>query len=554
MNTLVGAFRSYSAWWNYMQLSLKRDEHLAPWSELYDHLEAYYLTNGLYDVLNVAMKRIVQIRADGTQVIEDLKPLRNPANRVVEFYAAKLWGGTLPEALPIETKNTQLIDPIKKVWQWSNWNVEKQTAARWFAMFGDMFIKVSTDTEIEGDEATRVFLQNIKPRYVTDFDTDERGYITWIRMDVPQIRRDKMGKPEGFVRTEVWDYASGMRMWEHDRNLHTRLDQLGQPKTTMGLDAFGIDFIPIVWQPFRTVGDQRGIGCYTLVLDKIDEVNRQATRLAQILFRYNKPMWATVRTGNDPQGRPLPPVRLGADNTITNDNSDDTIVNLPGASDIKSLIPPINYDSALAVLAAQMTELEKDLPELAYYNLRGQNDLSGRAIRMLLGDAIDRALEARANGETGLIKAHQMALTIGQGLGLFSDLGSYEEGSLDFTFRERSIIEIPQQEKATTTREYGQAGVPPIAALRMVGATDEQIEALLKDIQAWADLQLKIQADSQEQQLEMQSQMQQQQQAAQGGAQGNGSQPGKISSEGQMVLDAIEDLRGMTRSRNGNRN
>jgi hypothetical protein len=551
MATLVGAFRSFSGWWNYITLTLRRGESAAPWSDLYDHLEAYYLSNDLYNVLNVAMKRVVQIRSDGTQVLEDLKPLRNPANRVVEFYAAKLWGGTLPDALPIETENEAIIDPIKQVWQWSNWNVEKQTAARWFAMFGDMFIKVSTDTEIEGDEATRVFLQNIKPRYVTDFDTDERGYITWIRMDIPQIKRDKMGKPDPYTRTEVWDYASGMRMWEHEKNHTVKLEQLGTPKVTMGLDSFGIDFIPIVWQPFRTIGDQRGIGCYTLVLDKIDEVNRQATRLAQILFRYNKALWATVRTGNDPQGRPLPPVRLSADNTINNDNSDDTIVNLPGASDIKSLIPPINYEAALSVLNAQMTELEKDLPELAYYNLRGQNDLSGRAIRMLLGDAVDRALEARANGETGLIKAHQMALTIGQGLGLFPDLGTYEEGALDFTFRERSIIEIPQQEKATTTREYGQAGVPPIAALRMVGATDEQIEALLADIRAWADLQLEIQADQQEQQVAMQQKVQEQQQAVQGG--GQGSQPGKISSEGQMVLDAIESLNGIVRSRNGNR-
>lgn len=472
MAGFVGAFSSFSAWWNYVSLSLRRTEQQARWSDLYDHLETYYLSNGLYDAINAANRHLAAVGGDKP---ESLKPLRNPANRVVEFYAAKLWPGTLPDALPIEAPNKRIVPAIEQVWQWSNWNIEKQTCARWFATFGDLFIKVAT----KGDPIDRVFLQNIKPRYVTAFDADERGFVTWIRIDVPRTRRDAAGKAKPYTRTEVWDLEQ-CRVWEHEQGAQAEIASLGVPKEQAPLSAFGVDFVPFVWQPFRPIGDVRGVGAFTLALDKIDEVNRQATRLHQMLYRYNRALWASVRTGTDPQQRPLPPVKIGPENRITQDNDDDTIINLPGSTDLKSLIPAIRYTEALQVLEAQMAELSRDLPELAYYDLR-EADLSGKAIRLLLGDAVDRVTEARGNGEAALVRAHQMALTIGQSAGLFKDLGTYEKGDFAHEFRTRPILEIPQEERAVAIETYTRAGVPLITALRYMGATDEEIVALEKD-------------------------------------------------------------------------
>ena len=474
MARLVGAFDSWSAWWAYVQLSLKRREQQANWADQYNMLKAYYLNNGVYEVLDALMSGL------GVRT-QELRPLRNPAFRTVEFYAAKLWPGSLPDALPIITDNQAIVEPIQQVWAWSNWGSEKQAAARWFACYGDMFIKVATRDNVLGNPQ-RVFFQNLEPQYVTEFDADERGYLTYVRIDIPRQRRtgDEV-KP--YIHTEAWTKEQ-YRQWEHEKGSTTPLSQLGTPVMDMPTSEFGIDFVPIVWQPFRNIGDERGLAAITPVLDKIDEANRQATRLHQMLFRYNRALWAASANAMDAQGRPLPPPRLGdasSDNTL--DVDDDTIIRLPGQATLTSLVPAINYEAALAVLNDQMAEIQKDLPELAYYELRGR-DVSGVAAELLLGDAIDRLLEARGNAEAALVRADAMALTIGQNAAIWEGMGSYESGDFDHKFAPRATIPLPEAAKAELVTKWVQAGVSLTTALRRVGWSEDDLVKLREDQEA----------------------------------------------------------------------
>ena len=115
-----------------------------------------------------------------------------------------------------------------------------------------------------------------------------------------------------------------------------------------------------------------------------------------------------------------------------------------------------------------MSEIRQDLPEMIYSELQDRSgDLSGVAIRNLLAAATDRLLEARGNGEAALIRANQMALTIGQNLGLFSNIGSYEDGDFEHTFAKRPVWDASELEQAEVMRTYTGAGVPAeIAAQR----------------------------------------------------------------------------------------
>ena len=473
MATLVGAFDSWSAWWSYVSLSLKRQEEMASWSDQYRVLKAYYQNNGVYEVID-------KLYAGVGAKSQDMRPLRNPAFRVVEFYAAKIWPGPLPDALPIVSPNAALTAPLQQVWAWSNWGSEKQAAARWFAMYGDMFLKVATKRADDGG-TTRVYLQNIEPIYVTEMDSDERGILTYVRFDIPRQRRTG-DKTVDYTHTEVWNKGE-YRLWEHTRSTKTPTDQLGAPTTSAPLSSFGIDFIPVVWQPFRNIGDERGSGAFTPVIEKIDEANRQATRLHQMLFRYNRALWAASANGVDATGRPLPPPRLGDSGADTLEVDDDTVLRLPGNSTLSSLVAPIDYGSALAILDAQLAEIQKDLPELAYYELRSLG-VSGIAAITLLGDAIDRAVEARGNAEAALVRANQMALTIGQNLGLFADLGgTYEDGAFAHSFVTRPVMALPENDKAALVGAWVQAGVPLTTALRRVGWSEEQLTQLDADRQ-----------------------------------------------------------------------
>lgn len=468
----------------------------------YRVMRALYDNNGLYEELQAMLR---------TQAIwsEARMPLRNPANRVAEFYAVKLWpGADLDEALPIVTDVTNakgLKVAIQTVWDWSNWAAKKQVAARWLAIYGDLFIKVVGRLPREGmeNDPPRVYFQLLEPETVTALEEDERGFLTYLRLDVPKIRR--VGdKEESYTHTEVWDKASGlMREWDHTKGERAALDQLGTPARTVtmaatGAEGFGIDFIPVVHAKFRDVGDQRGVSAYMHAFDKIMDVDRSATRLHQMLFRHNNVTWALHGHGKDSAGRPMPGPTVGDGSTIT--LGDERFLNLPGTSQLSPLVPNINYDAQLHVLQDDLSELERDLPELAYYRIRDLGgDLSGRAVRMLLGDAIDRVTEARGNAEAGLVRADQMALTIGSLIGAFagiegiSALGTFEEGAFEHAFEKRDIIpsnslEDAQAEQALIVAKQAKVdlGLPKVEAFKELGYSETDALRFIAEAEAEA--------------------------------------------------------------------
>ena len=447
-------------------------------TDLYRILRAYYYNNNLYDALADYLRRSETWK-------EALKPFRNPAFRTVEFYPASLWPGALPDALPIKSENAALEEPIQQIWKWSNWSAHKQVVARDLALYGDMFLKAAAT-----DNQQRVYLQRIEPEYVTDFDTDERGFIQWCRIDVPLSRRHRDGMQEWYWHTEVWDTPNNLyRVWEQQHNPTTPTEQLGTPKVTQTIASFGIDFVPIVHAKFADMGEKRGMSSLMPALDKIDEANRQATRLSQMLFRHNAVTWALKANSMDASGRPLPAPRLpgedeqGAQESTTVTLGDDRMLKLPGMSDIVPLVPQIDYGSALATLQDHMREVEQDLPELVAYRMMQNTDLSGRAVRLMLGPAIKRLEEARGNAEAALVRAHQMALTIGGNLGLFGNLGGdFDSGAFEHGFEERDILPTDDLESAQTAQANATAlsamvaaGVPvEIGMMEIYGWTEEQ--------------------------------------------------------------------------------
>ncbi|MBU2051565.1 MAG: hypothetical protein KKH61_21655, partial [Gammaproteobacteria bacterium] len=438
--------------------------------DLYRLLWAYYGNNDLYAVLRSDLAYVA---------LEDasIKALENPAMRAVEFYPAKLWPGVLPAALPIETENEAIIEPIQQVWKWSNWAARKQVFARYFACLGDGLLKVA---QAGNGESRRVYLQVLDPRYLTDFVEEERGYLTYIRLDAPLVKRDAAGKATAYTRTEVWDKGAGTyRVWEHQKDAGEALERLPAPTETRQMAEFGVDFIPIVHAKFRDIGDPRGVGCFTAALDKIDEANRMVTRLHQMLFRHNRVTWALEANATGPDGRPLPPPVMPKTANDEVELGGDQFLALPGNARLVPLVPTIHYEAALAILQDYMLELEKDLPELAYYRLRQMGDLSGRAVKLLLSDAVDRALEARGNAEAALIRADEMALTIGSltigSLPALWDVGRYEQGAFDHAFTKRDIFPLTEQEMATTALDYTRAGVPLATACARVGWDDSAV-------------------------------------------------------------------------------
>jgi len=446
-------------------------------ADLYRVMRAYYESNNLYDALADLLRRQGISR-------EAIKPLRNPTYRVVEFYPSHLWPGTLPDALPIMADKKRVIEPIEQVWKWSNWGAQKQVAARQLALYGDFFIKVAT-TPAEAPQ--RVYLQMIEPEYVTDFDVDERGYVIYCRVDTPRRRRRADGSNEPYIHTEEWSRDENrFRVWEHQQSATVEIDQLGTPTVDVPITSFGIDFVPISHAKFADIGDLRGQPAILPSLDKIDEANRSVTRLHQQLWRHNDVTWA-LNGGVDGSGKPLPPPLVSGSDATTNENGyitfgEEQFVALPGNTELKSLVPDLNYAAALSILQDHMGELEQDLPELAWYRMR-DNDLSGRAVRLLLAPAIARLEEARGNAEAALVRADEMALTIGKYHRLFRDsIGAYDRGDFEHAFEKRDVLPDDALERAqeqlangTALKAYVEAGMSmEMAVQEVLGWTPEK--------------------------------------------------------------------------------
>lgn len=433
----------------------------------YDYNPLYEVLYGLYN--------------NDTAIVEDdtTRRLRTVVNRSVEFYASKMLPGS--EIKVVSEGSPEVQTAIEQVIKDSNIGNNKTPMVRGFAMLGDSFIRVRGDKQ-------KTYLEDLSPFYVTDFEEDSRGFLTYIRVDIPTLADDDT--PANY--TEEWDLeAQTYRSWLGQSSRATPIRELGQPKVESSLSEYGTDFIPIVHTKFKDIGETRGVGCVNHAMDKIYEANRTATRLHDIFFDFDQPVFVASANSTDAQGRPLPPPRVDVSqsNSPVSSSALDTLsgavkslfgrlITLPGMAKIDSLIPNIDYDAGLAILNAQMEELEKDLPELRWYALSPteQSAMSGTALRTLLGAAIDRANEARHNFLSSLSRAFEMALTIGIYNGIFpASLGTFDSGDFDHELQVDSAWGESVDEKAATMAALTNAGVPAKSAMRLARFTDAEI-------------------------------------------------------------------------------
>lgn len=456
--------------WDFIAGTNKQGAGAIPTATPYDYNNLY---QALYDLYN---------NDDAIVPDDTTRRLRTVVNRSVEFYASKMIPGKEFKVLTgdDETENTELQEAIEQVIKDSNLANNKAPMIRGFSLYGDSFVRVRGDKE-------KTYLEDISPFYVTDFSEDSRNFLTYLRIDIPVL--DDNDLPANY--TEEWDVdTQTFRSWQGQTTRTTLITELGSPKEVMAFSELGIDFIPVVHTKFRDNGDPRGQGCVYHALDKIFEANRVATRLHDLLFAFGEPVFIASANDKDAQGRPLPPPRVDTSSGNSPVPSSPTVtgvlgqifgrmISLPGMATINSLIPDVDYADALAILNAQMEELEKDLPELRWYALSPteQSAMSGAALRTLLGAAVDRANEARNNFLASLSRAFEMALTIGIYNGMFpSSLGTFDSGDFEHELQVDSAWGESVSDKAAVMAALTGAGVPAKSAMLLAGFTSAQVE------------------------------------------------------------------------------
>lgn len=451
--------------------------------EYYNLFRAYYYSNRLYENISAVLR-------ERDLIPPATLPLRNPTRAAVNFYRATVWPGSHPEALPLRSDNGQIEEPIRQVHEWSNLAFRRQVAVTWAGMLGDVWGKVE---QLDDGRPTIRFME---PDWFVDYEEDFRGVLRYVRVDIPKVELDARGVERHVTRTETWNKSSGLyRYWEHTRGFGCALDRLGRPDVEEPIESFGFDFIPYKRLPFHDSGDDRGLPAIAFSLDKIDEANRMATRLHQMLFRYNRPYIIVKANATDKTGRPARAPRLGdADGNAEMSSDGDSIWYVPGMADVAFAIPNIRYADALEVLRDHLVSLEDmDLPELRYTRLR-DSGLSGRAIAYLLSGAIDNARSVRGNMEAGLIQLEDMALSVGAAAGIFRNIGEYERGDFRHWYEERGVLPLSELDEADVEKAQAETaeirqrtGWSVRETLRRQGLSEREIDQMIEETETTDD-------------------------------------------------------------------
>lgn len=377
-----------------------------------------------------------------------IRNIYNPAYRLGEFYKQHLLGGSLninsPDKgrLPIETNNPRLLNTISVLWRESNMQILKDVVALRGSVEGDVFLRVVDDVERE-----KVMLQRLDAYSIVDLVKDEVGNVK------EYVLEEERQHPE---KGDLVTYRE--EVTRDGENVVFRTFLNGSPYSWYGQPAeweVPYGFVPVVHIQHNNVGLKYGWSELHPSRPKIQEVDEQASLLSDYLRKYSDPVW--LATG-----------KRMSNISIDNDDESGTDREQPGRNRLKIIsgfaegtrVEPLVADMKVADTIKHIQniqeEIERDYPELQT-DIWATGATSGRALRIARERVTSKALQRRANYDDALVRAQQMAISIGgwRGYDGYEGFGldSYDKGELQHRIGDRAIFEEDPMDKAEIRRE-----------------------------------------------------------------------------------------------------
>lgn len=429
----------------------------------------------------------------GSKLYRFTRGLRNPTGRYVDFYVANVWGGMLDQAagdgketssaLPLVTDDDMLRAAIAKIWQWSNWSAKRNLAVLYSTTLGDTFIKV-----VDRPASQRCYLQVRWPGEFTEVAWDDFGHIKscTIEYDAEDDSNTKFRYKEIIEHPSVWGGSTTrFRTFRNDQPWAFKENVNGQGVQVAEWTA-PYDFVPVVHVPWLDVGQGWGAVGFVKSLRKIDAANALASQIAdQVAKAVNTPLIAYGIQSGD----------------VTATQNEDGVPILyvnrsPGEASIVPLIGDLNIEHALAALDGQLGDISQDLPELRLSEAL-RSGMSGEALGRAFSDVLAQIQAVRSNHDSGLVRAHQMAVAIAGASGYAPEfagfnLASFAQGRLDHSIGSRPVLPRSSEEdlqelkdRWAMVKEAVASGAPLSTALReIMGWSKPMIRAMERDEEA----------------------------------------------------------------------
>lgn len=424
------------------------------------------------------------------------RSIYSPTFRLVELHVGHIHGGPLdplagdgkaiPTAIPITTSNEDLRAAIGTLWRASRWATWKDVWVRWGVALGDVALCVEDDPIRK-----EVALCPVHPRSIRDVTLDRQGNVQgYYREEMrvhPKSPVDAMGNPRYALYGEHCSRGQGDEI-----QYQTYLD--GKPFAWNGVASDWVlpyGFVPMVLTQHLNVGLPWGVSESHAAMSRTREVDDLGSKLNDQVRKLVEAPW--LITG----------CKGGNSDFST---SRDTLEQTPSGRETdreKSLLMFIKSENAKAQamvadvkiaevsehIGTILAEMAQDYPELRYDTLRASGSVTGQALREARKPAEQKFQMRRAAYDESLIRAQQMAISIGgyrQYAG-YEEFGleSYKAGDLAHQVGNRSVfghdpIEALEEESLfwSVADQAVKSGVPLPIFLKRHGWSDEQIREL----------------------------------------------------------------------------
>lgn len=373
-----------------------------------------------------------------------IRGIYNPAYRLGEFWKAHLWGGRLdpaagdgktkPSALPIETDNEKLREPISTLWKWSNWQINKQIVTLHGSVLGDVVMQVVDDVERK-----KVYIQPVHPGLLKSVEVDAWGNVKGYEIEETREDPNAPGRAATYKETAERDGESVV--------YRTFLN--GVPYAWMGelsewSEPYG--FIPMVLVQHNNVGLDFGWSELHSGRGKFQEADDLASKLSDQVRKNVDAAW--LFSGIE-KPRNAPRAGGGTAASIENPSpgrEETPVIYAPTGAQAQPLVTQLDIGATAQYIGSILAEIERDYPELQMDIWAAGKETSGRALRVARQRVTTKVEERRANYDDCLVRVQQMAISIGgyrnyEGFAGFG-LDSYERGDLAHSIGERPVFAV----------------------------------------------------------------------------------------------------------------
>ncbi len=417
----------------------------------YDVLWAYYQGNAYRAIHRWAKKH----KAD-YGLYKYVRDLYNPAFELGSFYETYIWGGPLdmlagdgravPSALPIITQNEKLRPAIATVWRWSNWLTKRKLVNLYGAVLGDVFIQV-----VDDPHRGKVYLKIVHPGIVQDVSLDPFGNVKGYTFEYPRL--DAQGKSATYRETAERDGDETVITQYRNGQPHDWEPPEGGSPEPERRAPYG--FVPLVFIPHRDVGLTWGMAEAFPRLSLFREVDDQVSKVDDQIRKLVDAPWLFSGVK---KAETSPSVAGAAASAETRPEPGREEIPALYATDPQAkatpLVAPLDIGQVTAHIQAMLEKMEHVYPELALHRVRAMNNPSGRAVRLLRGEAEGKAVAYRDVYDGALARAQQMAVAIGgwRGYPQFAGFGleSYAAGDLEHQIGARPVFAQDPLDEAET--------------------------------------------------------------------------------------------------------